>query len=80
MNVGFWILNNLDRLFRNSVQLNQHFLYSLPQVKNNVMLSLTPEEESVHSVPTGSIPSSWGDELFKNIAELPDSVAPPTRG
>lgn len=49
-----------------------------PQVENSVMLSLTPKDESVHSLLAGNIPSPWRDELLKNIAELPDSVGPPT--
>lgn len=49
-----------------------------PQVENSVMLSLTPKDESVHSLLAGSSPSTWRDELFKNTAELPDSVGPPT--
>lgn len=49
-----------------------------PQVENSVMLSLTPKDESVHSLLAGNIPSTWRDELFKNTAELPDAVGPPT--
>lgn len=69
MNVGFWLLtllHLLKRIFRNLVQSDQHFLCSLPQVENNVVLSMISKDESVHSLSSRSILFTWRNELFKN--------------